>query len=179
MDENELIRKFQNGDRGTFDHFFREFHRSILLFSQSFITDEDLSKDIVQESFIKLWDKRKDFKSVNSIKSFLYVVSRNACLNYLRDHKKIIQIEEGQDGLFAKDFFFEKIIEEETYQHLYKLIDSLPNRTKEVLWMSFNGLKQDEISEELDITVHTVKSHKKLAYSILRKGMRVILIVFY
>jgi RNA polymerase sigma-70 factor (ECF subfamily) len=148
------------------------------LFTQKYINDEDLSKDIVQETFLKLWDKQKDFHSSGSIKSFLYVTSRNASLNFLRDRKKEIFVEKGNEDLFADDFFLERLIEEETNRHLYAMVDSLPKRTKEVLWMSLNGLKQKEISEELDITIETVKSHKKLAYKILRKGVMIALVVF-
>jgi RNA polymerase sigma factor (sigma-70 family) len=96
----------------------------------------------------------------------------------LRDRKKEIFVEKGNEDLFTDDFFLERLIEEETNRHLFSMVDSLPERTKEVLWMSLNGLKQKEISEELDVTIETVKSHKKLAYKILRKGVMIALVVF-
>ncbi|MFA9371475.1 MAG: RNA polymerase sigma factor [Labilibaculum antarcticum] len=174
MKELELVHKLNDGNRIVFNELFKMYYSNICSFGNNFITDRSLVEDIVQEAFIILWEKRDSFDSINGVKSFLHVVVRNKCLNHIRDSKKISILDDTDfRKILSEDFFLEKIIAEEYYSQLYQLIQTLPPRTQEVLNLSMRGLNQSEISEELDIEISTVKSHKKIAYKTLRKGFEV------
>ena len=174
MKELELIHKLNDGNRIVFNQLFKKYYSGLCSFAANYISNQDLIEDFVQESFIKLWEKRKSVESISAMKGFLHVVIRNKCLNHIRDSKKTFLLaDEEYKQLLSEDFFLEKIIEEEYYSQLYQLIKTLPPRTQEVLNLSMRGLNQLEISEELDIEISTVKSHKKLAYKTLRKGFEV------
>lgn len=84
-----------------------------------------LSKDVAQDAFIKWWNKREDFRDFAAVKSFLYITIRNQCLNYIRDHRKEVDLA----GRFSEETdadFDLMVIEEEAIEALYSAIDRLP-----------------------------------------------------
>ena len=138
-------------------------------FALKYIQNIEAVEDIVQEAFISLWEKRKDFNEIFSIKSFLYTSIRNKCLNQIK-HKKVVQKHEELliYQLESEQLFTQHVIEEETFNRLYQEIHHLPDASKEIMLLALNGLKNPEIAEELNISVNTVKTQKKIAYSKLK-----------
>ena len=137
------------------------------MIARRIVEDEDVAKDLVQEIFIRLWEKRKtyDFQEMTDI--FLYVSVRNKCFDYLRSRKKLPL----QQELKAADneyFFRDILIEEETYRIIMEAIDALPVQSGRVIKLSLGGKQNKEISENLGISVNTVKSLKYKAMDTLR-----------
>lgn len=135
-----------------------------------YLCDEMQSKDIAQEAFIKLWDKREEFADIVSIKSYLYITVRNLSLNYIRDHRKGIDMPGILPDCPESDFK-SLIIEEEAIRQLYAAIDRLPAQTAKVIRLSLKGLKNQKIAEELDISVNSVKTLKYNAFRTMRKEL--------
>ncbi|GAB7089535.1 RNA polymerase sigma-70 factor [Marinifilum fragile] len=151
----------------------------LCLFAQKYVQDSDVAADMVQESFIKLWKGKDDFENQSAVKAFLYTVTRNNCLNYLK-HNKIVLDYSLQ--VMEKDLFYrDHIIEQETYMAIHDAIEVLPSQGKRVVEMSMRGIKNPEIAERLSISVNTVKSVKANAYRLLRLRLQdvvVLLIMF-
>lgn len=103
---------------------FVSIYPSVCNIANYYLKNEMQSKDIAQEAFIKWWDKRNDFKDFAAVKSFLYVTVRNQSLNYLRDHRKEVDI----SGVLTEedDDFDLMVMEEEAINALYAAIDRLP-----------------------------------------------------
>lgn len=162
-----------------FQQFFERFYPMLCLFAQKYVQDSDVAADIVQESFIKLWKGKDDFENQSAVKAFLYTVTRNNCLNYLK-HNKIVLDYSLQ--VMEKDLFYrDHIIEQETYMAIHDAIEVLPSQGKRVVEMSMRGIKNPEIAERLSISVNTVKSVKANAYRLLRLRLQdvvVLLIMF-
>ena len=97
---------------------------------------------------------------------------RNKCLNLLK-HKVVIQKHEAAliEELEYEQFFTNHVIEEETFNQLYSEIRNLPRSSQEIMILALNGLTNPEIAEELSISVNTVKTQKKIAYSKLKNSM--------
>ena len=104
-----------------------------------FVSDKDVEQDIVQEVFIKLWEKRTSYEEIPNLKTFLYVSIKTLCFNYLRDKKKplIIQIQK----LLTANTIFKKSFnrEEETYRIVSHAIDSLPPQSSKIIKMCLEG----------------------------------------
>lgn len=160
----------QNGSERAFRALFDKFYASLCLFAESFLKNREEAADIVQETFIKYWNRRADFDDYNKIRSFLYVVTRHACLNYLRDSQPHVDILECKE-LETEDFFEKKIVEEEAYRLLYAAIEELPPQMKKVIYHALDGLKNAEIAREMHISEHAVHAYKKEAYKRLRDKM--------
>lgn len=164
---------FCKGDRLAFKQIFDAFYKGLLLFAKSFVSESDVAEDLVQEVFVKLWEKRATIENASTIKAFLYVSVRNRALNHFKK-KKIIQ-QHQQEVIQTKSgesFFKNQLIEEETYRMLLEAVEDLGGQTQQVCMMSMNGIKNAQIAEELEITTSTVKYHKKKALGILQEKLK-------
>ena len=71
-------------DEQVFKKLFDKFYQALCVFASTYLKDDALSADIVQEGFVKFWNKREGFDNYFKVKSFLYTIVRNDCLNYIR-----------------------------------------------------------------------------------------------
>lgn len=147
-------------------------------FARRFVSDKLVAEDIVTETFLKLWKKQADFNSPQSVKSFLYISTRNACFNYLEQEKyhdrvKIVlshilnDHEESIDNVITRG---------EVIRMVYHLIEGLPRQCRKVLLLSFlKGLTYQQIADKMNLSVHTVRNHKVRALRMVRKKLRSLL----
>jgi RNA polymerase sigma-70 factor (ECF subfamily) len=157
-----------------FENLFKTYFSALTGFSQTFVYDEDAAKEIVQNVYISLWDKREDLDLKQSLKSYLYTSVRNRSLNYLRDHKKfrsqlldddLSQIEATEES--------DPLVNEELQEKINQAINLLPAKCKQVFELSRNeGLKYKQIAEQLDISVKTVENQISKALKILREELK-------
>ena len=167
----ELIEQLKGGDDAAFRSLFDHFYPSLCLFALKYVEDQQAAEDIVQDTFIKYWDKHADFDHAYKIKSYLYLVTRNSCLNYLRDRKKMANIQEGAE-LEADEKFLQYLMEEEAYRILYNAIEQLPTQMRSVIKHVLLGLKNSEIAEKMELSEHAVQAYKKRAYKKLRESLK-------
>lgn len=144
-------------------------YKRICAFGYRYIPDASAVEDIIQDVFLSLWERKKDFEHPDSIKSFLYTTARNKCLNYLK-HKKVIRKHESSliKELESDQFFIGHVIEEEVFNQLHSEINMLPEASQKIMILSLKGKKIKEIAQQLGISENTVKTQKKLAYAKLR-----------
>lgn len=170
-DQFDNFTKMQSGDIRAFEHLFMSLYPGMCSNADRYLNDEVQSKDIAQEAFIKLWGKREEFKDIVSVKSYLYTTVRNLCLNFIRDHRKSVEISGTLPDLAETDFK-SIIIEEEAIHALYAAVDRLPAQTSRIIRMSLKGIKNQEIANELGISVNSVKTLKYNALNTLRKELQ-------
>ena len=90
MDGQITYEAIKNGDIKAFEALFREFYPSMCFVAMRFIGNEEAAEDIVQEAFIKLWEKRTTYNDIPCLKTFLYVSVKNLCFNHIRNKKNTI-----------------------------------------------------------------------------------------
>lgn len=164
-----LIENIQRGDVSAFKIFFDGFYPSLYHFATKFLNDKEASQDIVQEAFIYFWNKKSDIYSIPSAKSYLYKYVKNRCLNYIRDrHKEIIGLEKLESEAYSGNI----IIEQETYEIIYRAIQSLSPQGQRVIELTLDGLKNHEIATQLGISLNTVKTIKLRAFKSLRSELK-------
>lgn len=157
--------KIKRGDVTEFRHFFDEFYSSFCFFAHRIVGDQEVAKDIVQDSFICMWDKRSLIISLESAKSYMYKFIKHRCLNYLRDNHCDRNIE--AESLVIPDFD-QLLIEDESYRILYQAIQLLPPQGKRIMELSVEGYKNQAIADQLGISLATVKTLKSRALKFLR-----------
>jgi len=162
-------------DKKFFNEVFNELYVPLVMFAKSFLDhNQESAEDIVQDVFAKLLLKKTKFQSKISLKSYLYLSVKNSILN-LQKHNKVKQLyfEEKLAGHSLKYApFFDKILEAEAKYQLLKALDMLPDRCKKVFELSLKGLKNNEIAEEMKISIETVKSHKKKGKVLLKNILK-------
>lgn len=126
---------------------------------------------LFRSCFAILWEKRSSVSVISvSIPSFLFAMVRNGCLNHIK-HEQVIQKYEieylafakGEERLYHIDFGLEvehKLLYEELKEKITQVVDLLPERCREVFILSrFEGLKNHEIAEKLQISTTAVEKH--------------------
>lgn len=157
-----------------FETLFKTHFAPLTGFSQTFVKDEDTAKEIVQNVFINLWDKKERLDVNQPIKSYLYTSVRNRSLNYLRDHKKFrSQVLDDDLSHLESEQQSDPLVSEELQEKIDRAIGLLPEKCKEVFELSrFEGLKYKQIAEQLGISVKTVENQISKALKILREELK-------
>lgn len=153
---------------------FDTLYPSLCLFANKYLDDMDISKDMVQEVFITIWEKKPQFKSPNAIKSYFYNAVKNRCLDFLKSKyvKNFGQaIPENIEKVQTEDYFLSQITTIEVYSQLHKAIESLPEKMGKVVKLYLNNYSTNDIAEELSVTASTVRTQKGAALQKLRKAL--------
>lgn len=163
----------------SFDDLFHYNYRPLCLYALHYVQDADFAEDIVQESYAALWEKLQEGVHVLNRKSYLYMMVRNRCLDHLR--KKGIPTES------LKPYDTYGIIDDDDAQErsqiearLWTAIDTLPEKCREVFILSKrDGLKYEEIAEELGLSVNTVRNQISKALKVLKEGIHKLYMFFF
>ena len=167
-----ILKQLHQGNRLVFKNLFEKYYYALKGFSKKFIDRDDIGDDIVQDAFVILWKNREQIKSIIALKSYLYTIVRNNCLNHIRDEKTKSEIDDKLNVLESESFFEETIIEEEVSSEVYEAIKDLSPQARKIVILSMNGLTNPEIAEDLQVSVNTVKTLKKVAYKKLRERLK-------
>lgn len=165
------LKELQQGNTLALSYFFDLHYQSLCYFAHSIVKDQQEAEDIVATSFVKIWNKHADFKTAQNIKAFLYISTKNACLDYLKKLKRQALAQQGyfQQLTLEEDQLENYFIEAEFLHILNIELEKLPERCKEVFKLIYvDGLKTNEIAELLDLSVKTVRNHKARAVSLLQ-----------
>lgn len=167
------IQSFREGDHQEFRNVFNLFYDRMFLFAQNLIKKQAEAKDIATESFIKLWKLHQNFETQENIKAFLYVTTRNACL----DHFRSLQLERMAQKELRHSPDSDKgienaILDAEIFTELVLQIEDLPSRCKAVSKaIYFENLGTAEIAAKLGMTPQNVLNQKARAVQKLRSGL--------
>ena len=114
--KESIIKHIRKGDRKAFREVFDHFFNPLAAFGYKYTEDQDVAEDMVQETFISFWEKRRDFDHIAAVKSFLYTSVRNKCLNHLK-HEQVKKKHEASlvYALESEQMFEGHVIEEEVF----------------------------------------------------------------
>lgn len=172
--EHAMVEDLKNGNSQAMISFFNLYYAPLCYFAERMIHDRQAAEDIVEDTFMKLWKKHTDFANIQNIKAFLYITTRNACLNLLKQYQRdaISRKEMAYLNGDADDFVLNSIIRTEVMAEIYRQIEKLPTQSKKVLKMSvFDNMRNHEIAAALDVSIHTVKNQKVRAMQLLRMNI--------
>ena len=161
-------------DKEQFEILFREHFKALTGFAKKYVNDIDIAKGIVHDVFMKLWEKRTDIDTRQSVKSYLYTGVYNRSLNYIRDHKKFDKSAEQSEIPEQKQNWdisneMEAI---EIQAKIDRTLAELPEKCRQIFEMSrYEELKYREIAEKLNISVKTVETQMTKALKALRKNL--------
>lgn len=149
-----------------FEIFFRKMYLPLGMYALRLVDDADIAEDLEQEAFMKAWLYIENGGRIDNFSSFMYRTVRNVCLSYLRDRKETL------DESNIPDVGEEEIDTSLRDTKIWKAIDGLPDKCREVFLMSKrDGLTNEEIAEELGISIKTVKNQMTKAFSRLREAL--------
>jgi len=162
---------FSINRKDIFERLFSDYYGILVCYAQKYTKREDIAEDIVQDVFASLWEENRIFPSQANFRSFLYISIRNAAFDYLR-HQNVESryIEEALTAnRFLSDDSFQK---EEVFRLLFKQIDLLPERCREIFLLHLEGYDNDAIAKKLSLSIETFKTQKKRAMKTLRNNLK-------
>ncbi len=171
MNEQKLIRKLRRGKARAYKYLFSEYYDWLCNYIFQLCNDRSLSQDIVQETLIGFWERRKRILITTSLKNYLFKSCHNQFLQHIR--KKGLQFD-------TLDKIQWDVISEVTYEDdldnfkidkLNKLIDQLPPRCKEVFVQNkLEKKKYKEIALDMGISIKTVENQMSKALHFLKEN---------
>ena len=158
-----------NGDEKEFKSLFDLLYVGMVQQATFYTNDFAVAEDVVQEVFVRLWEKRGELKNVQNLEGYLLLSVKNRCLNHL-EHQQVVDkykqyclLQEVQDDDEDPEQFIEDV---------GKLLDKLPAKRKMVLELCVIEAKSyAEVADLLGISLNTVKDHVKKAYAFLREEL--------
>lgn len=179
MEITHINIRLREGNPAAYEELFKQTFPRMLCYCKLFIHDQTQAHDLVQECFVKLWEKRATIKAGQSVESLLFVMLRNRCLNHLRNlrlhnHDGDLNTIESQaiQHLYQLDFTGneERTLEEKLIDFINKSIENLPEKRRLVfIKAKIEGRKNREIAEDLGISVKAVEKHLHQAKEQIRK----------
>lgn len=172
---DQLITTLKSGDITAFEMLFRTYYQPLCNYAYTFVQDRDEAEEIVQSTFLNVWEKRDNLSIHTGVKPYLYAMVRNASLNVLK-HEKIKQQHVTMELAVAErsvESVTRTVMASELETKIYKAMDKLPEQCRLVFKLSrFEELKYSEIAEQLDISIKTVENQMGKALKIMRDQLR-------
>ncbi len=157
------------------EEVFKTYNRPLLYFAHNMVREQGAAEEIVSDSFVKLWKARGQFPTQENIKAFLYIATKNACLNYLKSvhAQQRFEYDVSDNLLFTEPEIYAKIVRAELMQCIYQEVEKLPEKQQAVFRLSYlEGLDTDEISAKLGMSASAVFANRSRAIETLRKTFK-------
>lgn len=170
MGDSELLIFLNKGDKMAFDEIYRRYIDKLYTLAYRYVKSRDDSADIIQQVFLKIWVIHNELDISINIKNYLFAMTRNALLNYIRDnttklrHNYIIAQQKGEE-----DDIYELAARKNAVRELLGAIDGLPLQQRKVALYRCEGLSNVEISKKMNLSLNTINTHYKQSLINLKK----------
>jgi len=157
-----------------FEKVYNEFYPALCYFARRLIANHDgpTAEDIVTEIFLKYRDKQVQFETVYNVKAFLYISTRNACINHNKNVAYQLGILEKIQltGEFAWVSLNEQVYKD-VVDLIFNLINELPEKCKLVMILLFSKGKETwQVADQMNISKHTVRNQKTRAIQLIKES---------
>lgn len=159
----QLVEEVRNGHRASFSELVKRHQKGLLRLSMRFVKDLDIAQDVVQESFIKTYEKLNSFEGRSSFKSWLYQITVNTARNKLRedryDYSDIEDVQLGIDPQAEKS-----LVHRAVGEILNAEVEKLPFKQKTALVLRvYEDMSFSEIAEVMECPYDTAKANYRHA----------------
>ncbi len=168
-----VLEELKKGNERAFDFIFREYYKPLSQFSYSIVKEQTIAENIVQDVFIKLWERRESIENATNLFSYMVIMVRNQCVDFLRKEK-------SSSKLYAKLRFEEtgntteeQVLANEFEEKFLKSIMNLPDRCRIAMEMSrLDGFSNKEIAQKMQISVKGVEALIARSLKLLRVELK-------
>jgi RNA polymerase sigma-70 factor (family 1) len=174
----ELQHRVAAGDESAFTQLYLHFGKRLLQFAISLVRSREISEELVEDVFVKLWSGRERITSIDNITVYLYVAVKNKALNSLSQKaRELIAAPFDYLDLPVDEFSadpYNLLITVEMMNRMQQVIESLPPRCKMIFKLvREDGLRYKEVSEILNISINTIDAQMAIAVKRLCAAMQV------
>ncbi len=173
--EKEILSRIAAGDQRAFTVLFDAYYQGLGSYVYKVTESKELTEEIVQDAFMKVWEKREMLGEIDNFSSFLFILSRNRMLNYLRQLAKL----RAQQLSWSKEhendsYVMDSASPNDEYDLIIQnAVSELPPQQQKVYLLSrHERLKYEEIAFQMGLSKETVKKHMHLALSFLKQHVK-------
>ena len=171
----EDVLLLKNGDKLVFNQIFFHYNQPLYFFALGYLKSEKDAEEIVQETFLKLWERRANINPALSMQAYLFKIA----FNFIRKRwMKNVKDEELKHNMAGELVDFDNYTDNQLnyhflIQHINRLIDELPPRQKQIIELrKLDGYSSKEISEKLSLSIKTVEAHLTAALRFLKEKLK-------
>jgi len=148
MNEYALIESFQAGDEFAFVGIYNRFKGPVYSFCYKMLLDSDAAEDVMQETFLRIYENRDRLLKTSAFKSWLFTIARNQCLNSIRRSGKHISLSgEGQEIISFHDTPIVDMEKSEQIRIVTAFLESLkPDYREVIILREYQNLTYEEIA---------------------------------
>ena len=174
MLERKVIKEINRGDEKAFRALYESYFPKVAAYAQKLLHSREDAREVAQDVFVKLWIKRRQLDSEQSISGLIYRITKFLCIDRIRKLEKTVKtatistvVETAERSLEA-DY-----LSEELYSTYVTIIEKLPQKRKLIFELSRNkNLSHKEIAQKLNISPKTVEAQVRLALQQIRDGIK-------
>jgi RNA polymerase sigma-70 factor (ECF subfamily) len=175
LKEEVDIADLKSGNTQVFEALFKRWYEPLCQYAHSLLHDLEEAEDVAQQTFCKLWEQHEKLEFHTSVKSYLYKMVHNACLNKIKqwqiqsEHKETIAI----NSITAANCVEQTLAHKELSKRIELAIAALPERCRQVFLLSrMQHLSYIKIAETLEISPNTVETQIVKALKVLRDKLK-------
>jgi RNA polymerase sigma-70 factor (ECF subfamily) len=178
--EESIIDCIARADVAGARMMFENYYQALCIYALRYVNSFALAEDVVQEELANFWEKRKGMRFEGSLRSFLFVTTRNAALNAVKRSGRVAFVDiEDQVNLLLDDFdLIEEGEREQRVEATRREVEKLPPRCREVfLLVVVHELQHKEVAERLGVSINTVRTQYARALHLLRNRLDAIILL--
>jgi len=170
----ELLVKLKNGDDRAFEDLYISYKEPATRFCNSILKDIEESENIVQEVFIKIWNRKSLINPELNFTSYLFTIIKNRVFDYLKEVKKNELIREKYWENIVEYKTEDAEIKEERFIRVKEAVDNLSIKRREIIKLNYEeGKSYEEIAHQLNISKNTVKNQLVKAKQVIRRQLKI------
>ncbi len=182
--DHELVEKLQMDDLEAFDQIFKRYGDRLFGFALKYLKSREETEELVQDVFLKVWEKRKRIKKESSLKSYLFTIAYHNICRIFRKKQIYLKLVEKLGAEEKSVFDPEEHIEYgAALAQVNQLIEKLPNKQKQIFIKSRReGKSTKEIAEEMNLAPGTVDNYISATIKLLKvhiSGENLALMLFF
>jgi RNA polymerase sigma-70 factor (ECF subfamily) len=172
--EKKRIILISAGNQLAFKELFDLYHKRIFQFAMKYLRSEHLAEEAVQDIFLKIWENREELVFVDDFSSWVFRLTKNYLLNFLKraSTESRIKDEISKTLIYAEEINNDLLVEKETTDMLYAIIEELPTQRQEIFKLCrFEQKSYEEAAVVMGISKSTVNDHMVKAMKYLKNNI--------
>ena len=167
MKFEDILYRISQGDETAFEELFNSYFAGLLFFAKSFLKNQQLAEEVVEDVFVRLWENRVTAIKIQKLPVYLYTAVRYASIDALKKQKKFKSIsfeDVGETTTFSYQPIEGTLISKENYEKISRAINQMPDRSRLIFRLiKEEGMKYKEVAQVLNISGKTVENQMNIA----------------
>ena len=179
-EEQALLHRLQQGNQDAYRQLFDQYYPVLTSFALQYMRDEAEAKELVQEVFVALFQKRATLSITQSIKAYLFTAVYRTCLNEIKRQQRQHRHQQRASEELPTADYTDVLVEAENLQKIHQAIESLPQQCRRIFTMNrFEGLSNQAIADQLNVSKRTVETQISKALRTLRKLILLVILLIF